>query len=69
MFLCGSTTNYMKKGSAILLMLIAGLTGYSQPHQFSLSATGFLLDGKPFQIISGELHPARIPKEYWRHRI
>ncbi|WP_008587147.1 glycoside hydrolase family 35 protein [Niabella soli] len=27
------------------------------------------MDGKPFQIISGELHPARIPKEYWKHRI
>ncbi|MFC0436718.1 beta-galactosidase [Kutzneria buriramensis] len=30
---------------------------------------GFLLDGKPFQIRSGEMHPARIPVEYWRHRI
>jgi beta-galactosidase len=29
----------------------------------------FLLDGKPFQLISGEMHPARIPKQYWRHRI
>jgi beta-galactosidase len=38
-------------------------------HTFELSATEFLLDGDPFQIISGELHPARIPAEYWRHRI
>jgi beta-galactosidase len=38
-------------------------------HRFSLGATDFLLDGKPFQIISGEMHPARIPREYWRHRI
>ena len=30
---------------------------------------GFLLDGKPFQIRSGELHPARIPREHWRQRI
>ena len=29
----------------------------------------FLLDGKPFQMIGGEMHPARIPAEYWRHRI
>ena len=29
----------------------------------------FLLDEKPFQIISGEMHPARIPAEYWKHRI
>jgi len=38
-------------------------------HVFSLGKKDFLLDGKPFQIISGEMHPGRIPKEYWRHRI
>jgi beta-galactosidase len=38
-------------------------------HKFELSKTEFLLDGKPFQIISGEMHFARIPKEYWRQRI
>ncbi|MRG43969.1 beta-galactosidase [Chitinophaga sp. SYP-B3965] len=40
-----------------------------KPHTFALSKSDFLLDGKPYQIISGEMHPARIPKEYWRHRI
>jgi hypothetical protein len=29
----------------------------------------FFLDGKPFQMIGGEMHPARILVEYWRHRI
>ncbi|HXB96379.1 MAG TPA: beta-galactosidase family protein, partial [Puia sp.] len=38
-------------------------------HRFSLGHHEFLLDGKPFQIISGEMHPARIPREYWLHRI
>src|SRR6478735_12724002 len=38
-------------------------------HSFQLTPGAFLLDGKPFQIISGEMHPARIPREYWRHRI
>src|SRR5262245_27871952 len=38
-------------------------------HTFALSSSAFLLDNKPFQMISGEMHPARIPKEYWRHRI
>jgi hypothetical protein len=38
-------------------------------HAFTLGATDFLLDGRPLQIISGEMHPARIPAEYWRHRI
>ena len=40
-----------------------------QKHRFTLGKTDFLLDGKPFQIISGEMHPARIPREYWRDRI
>ena len=38
-------------------------------HTFALGKKDFLLDGKPFQMISGEMHPARIPAEYWRHRI
>src|SRR5689334_11410988 len=38
-------------------------------HVFSIGNGAFTLDGKPFQIISGEMHPARIPREYWRHRI
>jgi beta-galactosidase len=39
--------------------------------KFSFSADGsqFLLNQKPFQIRSGEMHPARIPTEYWQHRI
>ncbi|MFE0464331.1 beta-galactosidase [Kitasatospora sp. NPDC058965] len=36
---------------------------------FTPDGSGFLLDGAPFQIRSGELHPARIPVEYWQHRI
>jgi beta-galactosidase len=40
-------------------------------HTFSFSPDGehFLLHGEPFQIRSGEMHPARIPREYWQHRI
>lgn len=41
----------------------------AQKHIFSLGKNDFLLDGKPLQIISGEMHPARIPHEYWRQRI
>ena len=36
---------------------------------FVLGEKDFLLDGKPFQMRAGEIHPNRIPKEYWRHRI
>lgn len=60
-----------------LLLLLFTITFFSSEqvaaqtgrHNFSLSKSDFLLDGKPFQIISGEMHPARIPREYWRHRI
>ena len=38
-------------------------------HTFELGNADFLLDGRPFQIRAGELHPSRIPHEYWRHRI
>jgi beta-galactosidase len=41
----------------------------SPRHTFALGASDFLLDGKPHQIIAGEMHPARIPPEHWRHRI
>ena len=43
-----------------------------KPHSFTFGGpdnSEFLLDGKPFQMIGGEMHPARIPAEYWRHRI
>jgi beta-galactosidase len=39
------------------------------PHTFQIASGAFLLDGKPLQIVSGELHYARIPREYWRHRL
>jgi len=55
----------------IIVFLISAATAQKQKvkHTFSLSPSEFILDGEPFQIISGEMHPARIPAEYWRHRI
>lgn len=52
-------------------MLLANSVVQAQKpkHTFKLGTSEFLLDGEPFQIISGELHPARIPEEYWKHRI
>ena len=55
----------------MVLMLLASVSAQAQKpkHSFKLGPSEFLLDGQPFQIISCELHPARIPAEYWRHRI
>lgn len=38
-------------------------------HSFKIENGEFLYDGKPVRIHSGEMHYARIPKEYWRHRM
>lgn len=38
-------------------------------HTFTIASNAFLLDGRWFQIRSGEIHPARVPKEYWRQRL
>src|ERR1035437_2248375 len=36
---------------------------------FVIGTKDFLLDGQRFQIRSGEIHAARVPKEYWRQRL
>lgn len=38
-------------------------------HTFAIGEQHFLLDGKPFQIRCGEIHAARVPRAYWRHRL
>lgn len=38
-------------------------------HRLTLHPDGFRLDDVPFQIRSGEMHPARIPRREWAHRI
>lgn len=58
---------------SLLVIILLGLDLNAQKlkarHTFTFGPSEFLLDGNPFQIISGEMHPARIPAEYWRHRI
>lgn len=61
--------------SALTPVLASAATGVAtaagRGHSFSFAAdgSGFLLDGKPLQVRAGELHPSRIPVQYWRHRI
>jgi len=40
----------------------------STPGTFTAENGQFLLNDKPFRIISGEMHYARIPRSYWRAR-
>ena len=37
-------------------------------HTFTVSGNQFLMDGKPYQIIAGEMHYSRVPRAYWRDR-
>jgi len=60
----------MKNLLLFLAFSFITICGFGQhAHTFSLGKSDFLMDGKPIQIISGEMHPARIPKQYWRNRI
>ncbi len=38
-------------------------------HTFVIGTNDFLLDGQRFQIRCGEIHAARVPREYWRNRL
>ena len=55
--------------SILLTMFCLTAAHAAEPRRFEIGPDAFLLDGKPIQLISGELHYARIPPEYWRQRI
>ncbi len=43
--------------------------GAQQKHSFAIREGEFMYDDKPVKIHSGEMHYARVPREYWRHRL
>ncbi|MES2923178.1 MAG: beta-galactosidase [Verrucomicrobiota bacterium] len=55
----------------VLLFLAIALPAPAAPakHEFAIGADNFTIDGKKLVIRCGELHFARIPPEYWRHRL
>lgn len=59
------------KPAAVLLLLLLQFNANAQSFKpgFSIGETSFLLNGKPTVIRCGEMHFARIPKPYWRHRL
>jgi beta-galactosidase len=63
----------MKKCILLFLTLIltCSVKSYSQQaqHTFTMGDEAFMLDGKPFQMISGEMHYPRVPREAWRARM
>ena len=65
----------MNKTLLSCALALATLPALAQPqaakpgHSFAVEGNHFALDGKPFQVVSGELHYARIPPEYWHARL
>jgi beta-galactosidase len=52
-----------------LLALIGLRPASTEQQSFRVADGQFLLNGKPFRIVSGEIHYARVPREYWRDRL
>ncbi len=67
------STNYWTKYNRLLVLVIfvcITVTTHAQPkNRFTYNDSVFLLNGKPFQMISGEIHYPRVPQEAWRHRM
>lgn len=52
-----------------LLFSLTSLAISATAGTFAVKDRDFLLDGKPFQILSGEMHYPRVPREYWHDRL
>ncbi|MFP5228414.1 MAG: glycoside hydrolase family 35 protein, partial [Acidobacteriota bacterium] len=55
--------------ASALVVLATAFPARAQERSFRAADGHFLLNGKPFQVISGEMHYARIPRAYWRDRL
>ena len=53
--------------AALLCLMMIGAPLPAQP--LRIDGDVFSLNGKPYQILSGEMHYPRVPREYWSHRL
>ena len=63
------TTPKIFSALATAFLLATNLPAQTPAHTFAIGTNDFLLDGNKFQIRCGEIHAARVPLEYWRHRL
>jgi len=61
--------NKLKKLVILITIFLNVGNTFAQTHTFQLGDDAFLLDNKPFQMISGEMHYPRVPREAWRQRM
>lgn len=68
---CPHTPFAIATCALVLLLLVAPqLNAKAAPgHSIRIGHGQFIVDGRPFQIISGEMHYTRIPRAYWRDRL
>jgi beta-galactosidase len=60
----------MKRNLLAALLILCTLSLHAQQkHTFTTQGDHFVLDGKPFKVLSGELHYERIPRAYWHARL
>jgi beta-galactosidase len=60
---CGAAAAQAAEGDG------GGLVPDGKPHKLELRDEQFWLDGQPFRLVAGEIHPGRIPFELWEDRI
>ena len=53
----------------LCLIILLPLAGFAQKTTFEIKNGHFYLNGKVTPVLSGEMHYARIPHQYWRHRL
>lgn len=68
------TKNFVLIPVFAAFLIVTGIGGVApaeaEPaHTFAIGTNDFLLDGQHFQIRCGEMHAARVPREYWRNRL
>src|ERR1700674_5343577 len=70
------SSTHMNRRLAPLFAIVVAATIFVMPnlrsqsaHHVEIAGPQFVVDGHALQIISGEMHYPRIPREYWRDRM
>ena len=68
-FTCSARCDLRRRLLLLFCVLSFALPSFSQQsYTFGVANGQFVLNGKPFRVISGEMHYPRIPRAYWRDR-
>ncbi len=55
--------------TVLFIFVFSGAVFAQKKDVFSIQKGDFIYKGKPVHIYSGEMHYARVPQAYWRHRL